>query len=122
MADLQLATLDNDLDIDGAAMSIVDGDDALLQHLLIRLRLFKGEWFLDERVGVPYYDSILIKNPDLVAIRSIFRQAILTTPGIASLDALTTSYDSTTRTLTVTFTAVKDDGGTLDFSKEFIIS
>jgi len=83
--------------------------------------MFKGEWFLDTRVGVPYYDSILIKNPDLVVIRSIFRNAILSTPGIANLDALTTAFDAASRKLTVEFTAIKEDGGTLDFSKEFII-
>lgn len=122
MADLKLSTLDDDLDLTGEQLSIVDGDDAIIQHLLIRLRLFKGEWFLDTRVGVPYYDSILVKNPNLVAIRSIFRNAILSTPGIASLDTLETSFDAATRKLTVTFSAIKDDGGTLDFSKEFIIS
>jgi len=122
MADLQLSTLDNDIDLDGEQFSIVDDDEALVQHLLVRLRLFKGEWFLNPDVGVPYYESVLVKNPSLVAIRAIFRQAVLTTPGIASLDSLTTELDTPTRTLTVTFTAIKDDGGTLDFSKEFIIS
>lgn len=121
MADLKLSTLDDDLDLTGEQLSIVTGDDAIVQHLSVRLRLFKGEWFLDLRVGIPYYDSILIKNPDLVAIRSIFRRAILTTPGIASLDALDTEFDAANRRLTVTFTAIKDDGETLDFSKEFII-
>jgi len=121
VADLKLSTLDDDLDLTGEQLSIVDGDDAIVQHLLIRLRMFKGEWFLDTRVGVPYYDSILIKNPDLVVIRSIFRNAILSTPGIANLDALTTAFDAASRKLTVEFTAIKEDGGTLDFSKEFII-
>jgi len=122
VADLQLSTLDDDLDITGEQLSIVNGDDAIIQHLLIRLRFFQREWFLDLRVGIPYYDSILIKNPDLIVIRAIFRQAILSTPGIQSLNSLTTSFDAAARKLTVEFEAVKDDGGTLDFSKEFIIS
>lgn len=122
MADLQLSTLDDDLDLTGEKLSIVDGDDAIIQHLLVRLRFFKGEWFLDERVGVPYYDTILVKNPDFIAIRSIFRNAILSTPGIANLDSLTTSFEASTRKLTVSFAAIKTDGGVLDFSKEFIIT
>ena len=122
MSDLQLSTLDDDLDLAGEQLSIVNGDDAIVQHLLIRLRFFQREWFLDLRVGIPYYDAILIKNPDLIVIRSIFRQAILSTPGIQSLNSLTTSFDAAERKLTVEFEAVKDDGGTLDFSKEFIIS
>jgi hypothetical protein len=121
VADLQLSTVDDDLDLTGEQLSIVDGDDAIIQHLLIRLRFFTGEWFLDTRVGLPYYDSILVKNPDLVFIRSLFRKAIIKTPGIAGIDSLTTAYDGTTRKLTVSFSAVKDDGEVLDFSKEFII-
>lgn len=122
MADLQLSSLDDDLDITNEQMYIVEGDDAIVQHLLVRLRFFKGEWFLNPLLGMPYYDTVLVKNPDLVAIRGIFREAILTTPGILSIDSLNMSLDTPTRTLTVEFTALKDDGGTLDFSKEFIIS
>ena len=122
MVDIRLSVLDNDIDIDGEQWQLVDGDDALIQHLLIRLRFFKGEWFLNPAIGVPYYDTIFLKNPDLVAVRGVFRLAILTTPGIASLNSLLTDLEESTRRLTVTFTAIKDDGGVLDFSKEFIIA
>jgi hypothetical protein len=122
MADIRLSTLDDDIDTSDEKWSLVDGDDAIIQHILIRLRFFKGEWFLDPTIGIPYYETILLKNPDLIAIRSVFRQAILTTPGIASLDSLLTELDNAERRLTVTFAAIKTDGGTLDFSKEFRIA
>jgi hypothetical protein len=122
MADLALDTLTGDLDITGDELHVIDGDDAIIQHLAIRLRLFRGEWFLDETIGMPYYERVLVKNPDLVAVRSAFRQAIITTPGIASLDKFSLALDSATRKLTVEFTAIKDSGGTLDFSREFVIA
>lgn len=120
MADIQLDSA-GDLLIQDDSLVIVDGDDALVQHLTIRLRFFLKEWFLDQRVGVPYYEQILIKNPDIAVIRSIFRVAIITTSGISAIDTFDTAFDVAIRKFTVTFTARKDDGETLDFSKEFII-
>lgn len=122
MADLALDTTTGDLDVSGDAAHIVDGDDAIVQHVALRLRLFRGEWFLDSRVGMPYYERVLVKNPDLVAVRSAFRQAIIETPGIATLDKFSLVLNSATRLLSVEFTATKESGGTLDFSREFIIA
>lgn len=110
-----------DLDLSGDEVSLVDGDAALAQHLLIRLRFFKGEFFLNEDIGMPYYQKILVKNPDFTAVRAIFRKAILNTPGIAGLQAFSFSLDSATRVATLTFTATKDDGEVLVFDEEFII-
>ncbi len=121
MTDLKLDST-GDLLIEDDAFQLVDGDDAIVQHLSIRLRFFKGEFFLDTRLGIPYFDQVLIKNPSLVAIRGILREAILETPGIASLDAFSTAFDAATRKLTVEFTARKtEDDALLDFSQEFLI-
>ena len=105
---------DGDLDIEDGDMELVTGNDAVRQHLLIRLRTFLGEWFLDTRVGIPYFDEILRKNPDSALVRSIFRQAILTTPGIDDVPALTVSIDSN-RLLTLEFEALLSDGVVLAF-------
>ena len=121
MADLQLDTT-GDLLVQDDELKLVIDDDAIVQHTSIRLRFFQGEFFLDTRLGVPYFDQILIKNPDLVAIRGILREAILETPGIQALDAFTTDFDAATRKLTVTFTARKTSNGELlDFTQEFLI-
>lgn len=119
MADLKLTT-DGDLDLSTNDMQLVSGDDAITQHLKIRFQFFLGEWFLDESVGIPYWTEVFVKDPNLTAIRSFYRETILTTPGIASLaEPLDLDFDSSTRVLDVAFTAVKDDGETLDFSEEF---
>jgi hypothetical protein len=118
--DLKLDTT-GDLDISDDALHLVDGADAIAQHVQIRLRLFKGEWFLDAEVGLPYYDTVLVKAPDLLAIRSVIRQAILETPGVASLDGFEMEFDRAARSLAVSFTATTDDGQQLDFSRRFVI-
>ncbi len=123
MADikLDLSGTDPDLDVSGADLAIVSGDDAIVQHLTIRFGLFKGEWFLNRRVGVPYFTDIFVKNPSLSDIRTIVSRIITGTPGIASLDSLALEVDAAARELSVEFTAAKDDGGVLDFSQVFIL-
>ena len=122
MADLALDPLTGDILIKDASFSIVRGDDALLQHLALRLRFFLAEWFLDLRVGIPYYEDILIKNPDLVLVQGIFREVILETPGVDSISRFDLSVESSTRVMKLDFTVIKTaDGEPLDFSREFII-
>lgn len=121
MSDLKLDTTTHDLDLTGDTLSLVDGIDAIRQHLAIRLQMFLGEWFLDTRVGIPYFESILVKDPDLIAVRSIYRQAILGAPGVISLGQFELLFDTPTRKLTLNFEAVTDSGETLEF-REFIIN
>lgn len=121
MANL-LLTLAGDLDFSSGGLQIVEGADEIAQKLFTRLQFFLGEWFLDRRQGIPYYEKILIKNPDLVIIQSIFREAILETPGVTSLlDVIQTDLESATRKLSVRFAAQLDSGGILNFDREFII-
>jgi hypothetical protein len=56
---------------------IIRGAEAVAQRVRVRFRWFLGEWFLDERLGVPYYSDILVKNPDPILISFIFRRVLL---------------------------------------------
>lgn len=121
MADLALDDT-GDLLIFENALQLVEEDSAIVQQLTIRLRFFLGEWFLDKRLGIPYYDRVLRKNPKLAIVRGILRSAILTTPGIETLDSFEFDYDAVRRSMTVRFSARRtSDGSLLDYSKEFII-
>jgi hypothetical protein len=119
MADFLLDST-HDLDLSTNDIQIVTGDSAIKQHLKIRLQFFLGEWFLNVNIGIPYWTEIFIKNPKLIVIQSFFRRAILTTPGVASVDKLDLVFASSTRLLTISFTAVTD-GGELNFSEEFAL-
>ena len=91
-----------DLYLDGIDIPLVDGKDAVAQHVKIRLRAVKGEWFRNANDGVPYFDEILgQRTPDLGRIRRIFSRVITTTPGVASLDRLEVDFDRASRRLTV---------------------
>lgn len=113
---------DGDLDLSSGGLALIDGDDALVQHLALRFKLVKGECFLDPDVGVPYFQSVLVKNPDLVAIQSIFRRVILTTPGITEITAFAFAFDASTRRAQLTFTALDQDSNPISFDQEFVIA
>lgn len=123
MADFALDEADNtDIGIVGGNLTIVDGTDAIAQHLLIRLRFFKGEYQLDRSIGVPYFEDIFVKNPSLVVVRAIMREVILETPGVLEITRFDLSVDSAIRQLNVDFTVqVSTSDELLDFSETFLI-
>lgn len=119
MSDLKLDS-SGDLAIENDSVVLVEGVDAVAQDIDIRLKFFLGEWFLDRRLGVPYYEKILGQKPRLAAIKSIFRAAILTTPGVTAVNDLTVEYDGTSRVLNVSFLATSTEG-TIEYNKELIV-
>ena len=110
--DLRLDSATGDLYLDSTGTTdVVTGRDAIAQHVLIRLRFFLGEWHLDQREGVPYWEQILVRNPDMGAVTEAFRQTVARTPGIASVRTIVLSVDGPTRTLTISeLEAVTTDG------------
>jgi hypothetical protein len=105
-----------DLDLTGHRLNLTTGEEAIEQNLRIRLRFFLEEWFLDTRLGIPYFREVLIKNPNMLLVQSIFRNAILTTTGISTVNTLTSELDKSTRSLSLYFTATMDTGATLTYS------
>ena len=119
--------MDLSLDIDGdllindtGDLVLIEGVDATAQHLKISLRFFQGEWFLDLRIGFPYFEEVLRKSPNLNVVRSLFRDAILETEKVVSVSDLTLDYDGTTRGLAVSFRAQTTEGP-VEFDSELIL-
>jgi len=119
-----VATADNpivgDLNLtDGQITLTPDLKTAVAQQLIIRLRMFFGEWFLDTREGVPYFDLVLINNPDLARITSIFRSVILETPGVAGISALALDLQRSARRLVIQNVNIKLNDGVVLTGADF---
>lgn len=97
---------------------IVRGPDAVVQKIRQRFKFFKGEWFLDQRLGVPYLQSIFIKAPNQIFIDAVFSSVLLGTPGVASIASFSSSLDRLSRTLTVDFQVTLVDGTTVTAQAE----
>lgn len=110
-----LQTIDGDLDLTGGRLTLVKDP---VWHAAIKLRnrfLFsQGEWFLDTRLGVPYYSVILVKNPDLGVVRRVFTEVILSvSPVIDTVDEMNLDVQPD-RTLRMTFKCTAVDGQTIE--------
>lgn len=114
--------VDGDLDISTGDLQLISGVDFIVQSLKIRLQFFQGEWFLDTRLGMPYFQEILVKSTTSKAIAAIYEEAILESPGVLEVHDLLVEFDGATREARISFNAVVEGSDIpLDFSTEFII-
>lgn len=100
---LDTATWDICLDGSGNIAVLVDPYALLAQRIQCRLQTFMGECFLDRSVGVPYYEEILKKNPDLGRVRSLLASVIKSVDGVATILSLELRFSVRHRRLAVDF-------------------
>lgn len=98
------------LDENGNFVFLHGGPEEMLQRIVARLRMFKGEWFLDTRLGIPYFQNVLVRSPNLPAISAMFRRVILTTPGVLEIVSFQLTFDEVSRALILTFYARTTEG------------
>ena len=116
-------TLDanHDLDLTDEQLNLVSGPNATAQKLKIRLQLIKGEYALDTDVGIPYFQKILVKNPDLQVVRGLYRRAITSCPGVKELTQFELTVDGRTRTATLIFTVIDENDETITYTEELVL-
>lgn len=76
-----------------SGLFLKDSPQAVLQAIYTRLKLWTGEWFLDQREGTPYLGDILghgTQDTRDVAIK----ERILGTPGVVEIVKYESSVDS----------------------------
>lgn len=92
---------------------LLRGSAYVRQKISQRLKFIQGEWFADQRLGVPYYEDIFAKNPNLDIVRTILLNALLSVQEVGSVDWLTFSLTNETRQLAISFQANLVSGGVL---------
>ena len=95
----------NDLIVTNGSLVVVDEGAAIVQDVRCRLLLYKAEWFLDIEVGTAWFDIVFVKPVDLDAVESMLKSVIITTDGVEKLVSFSMQFDSTTRNLSVEFSA-----------------
>jgi len=98
---------------DNGQLAWTIGAEAIAQHIRIRLRFFKGEWFLDPDEGIPYFQEVFKKQTGRDRVEKILRKAITDTPGVAKLLKFSATYEASNRSLHVIFDALLDTGKVL---------
>jgi hypothetical protein len=93
---------DGDYQFGRSGIFLTDSAEAVAQAVQTRLRLWAGEWFLDDREGTLYEDAVLGYGTQGVRDQ-VLKQRILETQGVLSIVA----YESKTgadRKMSVTVT------------------
>lgn len=103
----------NDLLIADGDLSIVDGSDAIAQDLQQTLQVWLGEWFLNNTVGIPFKQQILVKNPNIDLVQADILNAASAVPGVATINNLALDYDVSNRSLTISMNGTDTNGQTL---------
>lgn len=77
----------------GASGNIAVADDpyALAQNAACAIKLFQGEQWYNTTIGVPYFQQIFSKAPNIPLIKAKLIAAALTVPGVVSADVFITS-------------------------------
>lgn len=102
-----LLTADGDLAIgETGDISITD---SVRQAIRVRLRWFFQEWRLGPEIGIPYYEEILVKNPNNLRIKQIIRDEILTVEEVDDVRNIVLAVDPKARTAVVSFTVAVGD-------------
>lgn len=99
-----------DLDLDGQNnIRMIEGDDELVQCVMIAMRTNKGEWFLNPDHG--FNRSVVqTKRYDEAMVSDEVYEAVLQEDRIVTIDELKFDYDRQTRQLKVDFKFSKEDG------------
>ena len=106
-------TSSGDLDLSTGNLAIVqDIPTVTAQKLNNLFKFFLGEYFADSRLGVPYFQFVLVRNPDLNVIRRIFQNVIQSVPEVTQILDAQVTYVSRTRQASAVF-RIQVDGGAI---------
>lgn len=94
----------------GRLSLVTDPATAGALKLRNQFRLFLGEWYLDSRIGMPYFQEVFVKDPNLGILTQLFRGVIQSTDGVKSVDSISVTFNNKTRVANVAFSATWNDG------------
>lgn len=84
---------------DTGNLAIVTNTQAVGQHARQRLMTFEGEWFLDNKVGVPWLSDVLGLNNDPALAESVIKSELLDTDGVEEITSFSVRFDRSLRQL-----------------------
>ena len=84
----------------GPADFLVNSPEAVGQAVMTKLRLWVGEWFLDDTVGMPWSPDVIGKYTENTRDAAV-RTQILQTPGVTGIDSYSSTFDGNTRKLSI---------------------
>jgi len=82
--------------------------DSISQKVKIKIQWFAGEWRWNPEEGLPYFDSLFIKNPQIETFKNELRRVIFDITEITEIKDVSISFDNKTRVGTISVYALTD--------------
>lgn len=83
-------------------------ENSVAQKIRVRLLWFEGEWRWNTDEGLPYMESLLVKNPDTDYFESVIREKIFEVDEVVDVKNVEVAYDSKTRDAVIRYVALTD--------------
>ena len=109
-----------DLDVSTGTFQRLTGPQYAAQKIRQRLLFILGEWVLDIRLGQPWFEEILVKNPNMKLVQQRVRDCILGVPGITNVRQVEILWDRVNRNLSLAYVA--DYQGTSEPIADVLVS
>lgn len=94
----------HDLLVENFDLVLVDQVERVRQQIEIKLKLWRGEWFLDTEFGTPYLQEILGKQVSLSGAITALQTSVLEVQNVRKFLNFTYDFNQRERTFTVDFT------------------
>ena len=98
--------------INGGCPVVQDRVGVVAQRLIIRLRTFKSEWFMNVDYGVPYLERILGKRVKQTTVDAIIQENIMKERGVVGITEFSSKMVG--RNYSCRFKAKTDSGETTE--------
>jgi len=96
------------------------GAEDLAQRIRIRLNTFQGEWFMDNTLGVDWWNRVMGKNRSKIAVDAIIQEQILLEPDALQIVDYSSSI-SKERVFSCSF-RVRTENGAISATQSFTIT
>lgn len=100
--------LDNSGDLQMSNTGDILLNDSVAQKIRIRLLWFEGEWRWNREEGMPYFEHLFKKNPDIYYFESVVRSRIFEVEEVTEVKNVEITFDPKTRNAFIRFVAQTD--------------
>ena len=101
--------------INGMTPVTYENKVTVAQKLKIKLLTFRSEWFLDQTIGVPYFQKILTRGVSKPTIDTIFQEQILSEPDVLEIVEFNSIIDVTNRSYQLSFRVRTNENQTTNY-------
>lgn len=83
--------------------------NSVRQKINIRLKWFFQEWRWDDEAGIPYFEYLFIKNPDVAQIKELIEEQIFNVDEVTEVNDVSIEINSLKRLAIIGYEAVTDE-------------